>query len=89
MLSSPSDLLHFGVQGTDKNRALYQKCVMGKRREEWNSKGEAGGEFRTLPTSLMKGLHSSSQSGSLLRRDLLHRTLAIVLIAVDYLRCNG
>ena len=89
MLSSPSHLLHSGVQQTDKNRALYQKCVMGKRMEEWNNKGEAGGEFRTLGTSLMKGVHSSLQSGSLLRRDLPLGTLAIVPIAGDCWRCNS
>lgn len=57
----PSHLLHSGVQRTDKNRALYQKCVMGKRREEWNHKGEAEAEFQTLSTSLLERCHSSSQ----------------------------
>lgn len=60
MLSSPSHLLHSGVRRTDKNRALYPKCVMGKRRAAWNNKREARGEFRTLTTSLLKGLHSNS-----------------------------
>lgn len=60
MVSSPSHLLHSGVQRTDKNRAPYRKCVM--RREERNHKGKAGGEFKTLTTFLVRGVHTSSQT---------------------------
>lgn len=59
MLPSPSHLLHSGVPSADKKRVLYQKYVMGKRREEWNPKREEGGEFQTLSTSLLQRAHSS------------------------------
>lgn len=59
MLPSPSHLLHSGVPSTVKKRVLYQKYVMGKRREEWNPKREEGGEFQTLSTSLLQRAHSS------------------------------
>lgn len=60
MVSSPSHLLHSGVERTDENRAPYRKYVM--RREEGNYKRKARGELKMLTTFLVRGVDTSSQT---------------------------